>query len=159
MDLLFTIATEPCQCNHLRSESRGTHDVFMSQIRNSSNLDGQVPVFTSRRNRVAQALGSIFVASYDSQGYGGGIRPRLPAVSLNPTRYMGTSGRNARNIHTQQYKSYVFCCRVATGSRQLLGKNVPAERIRMQQSKYCWKRGFFVGPCQDVITEIIWATK
>jgi hypothetical protein len=30
-------------------------------------------------NRVAllypQALGSIFVASYDSQGYGGGIRP------------------------------------------------------------------------------------
>jgi hypothetical protein len=24
-----------------------------------------------------QALGSLFVASYDSQGYGGGIRPRL----------------------------------------------------------------------------------
>jgi hypothetical protein len=37
------------------------------------------PVFISPRNRVAQlnpqALGSFFVASYDSQGYGGGIRP------------------------------------------------------------------------------------
>jgi hypothetical protein len=45
-----------------------------------SRLEGQAPVFTSPRNRVArlypQALGSLFVASYDSQGYGGGIRPR-----------------------------------------------------------------------------------
>jgi hypothetical protein len=41
----------------------------------SSNLEGQVPVFISPRNRVAQlypqALGSLFVASYDSQSYGG----------------------------------------------------------------------------------------
>jgi hypothetical protein len=29
-----------------------------------------------------QALGSLFVASYDSQGYGGGIRPRLHTGSL-----------------------------------------------------------------------------
>jgi hypothetical protein len=45
------------------------------------NLEGQIPVFKSPRNRVArlytQALGSLFIASYDSQGYGGGIRPRL----------------------------------------------------------------------------------
>jgi hypothetical protein len=45
------------------------------------NLEGQVSVFVSPRNRVArlypQALGSLFVAFYDSQGYGGGIRPRL----------------------------------------------------------------------------------
>jgi hypothetical protein len=66
----------------LRSESRGTHDhISLSQIRGSSNLQGQVPVFISLRNRVAQlyprALGSLSVASYDSQGYGGGIRPRL----------------------------------------------------------------------------------
>jgi hypothetical protein len=57
----------------LRSESRGTHD-----------LEGQVPVFISPRNRVAQlypqALGSLFVASYDSQGYGGGIRTHLSAA-------------------------------------------------------------------------------
>jgi hypothetical protein len=43
-------------------------------------LEGQVPVFQFHRNTVArfylQALGSFFIASYDSQGYGGGIRPR-----------------------------------------------------------------------------------
>jgi hypothetical protein len=43
----------------------------------------EVSVFTSPRNRVAQlypqALGSLFVASYDSQGYDGGIRTRLHA--------------------------------------------------------------------------------
>jgi hypothetical protein len=58
----------------LRSKSRGTHDhILLSQIRDSPNLEGQVPVFISPRNRMAllypQALGSIFVASYDSQGY------------------------------------------------------------------------------------------
>jgi hypothetical protein len=66
----------------LRSESRGTHDqILLSQIRDSPNLEDQVPVFISSRNRVAQlypqALGSLFVASCDSQGYGGGIRPLL----------------------------------------------------------------------------------
>jgi hypothetical protein len=65
----------------LRSKSRGTHDILLSQIRDSSNLEGQVPVFISLRNRVArlypQALGSLFVASYESQGYGGSVRPPL----------------------------------------------------------------------------------
>jgi hypothetical protein len=61
----------------LRSESRGTHHhILLSQIRDSRNLEDQVPVFISLRNRVArlypQALGSLFVASYDSRGYGGG---------------------------------------------------------------------------------------
>jgi hypothetical protein len=55
-----------------------------SQIPDSHNLEVQVPVFTSPRKRVArlcpQALGSFFVASYDSQGYGGSIRPRLHTV-------------------------------------------------------------------------------
>jgi hypothetical protein len=66
----------------LRSESHGTHDhILLSQIRYSPNPEDQVLVFISPRNKVArlytQALGSLFVASYDSQGYGGGIRPRL----------------------------------------------------------------------------------
>jgi hypothetical protein len=47
------------------------------------NLEGQVPVFISPRERVAQLypqeLGFLFVASYDSQDYGGGIRTRLHA--------------------------------------------------------------------------------
>jgi hypothetical protein len=72
----------------LRSESRGTHDhILLSQSRASPRLEGHVPVFVSLRNRVArlypQALGFIFVASYDSQCYCGGIRPRL---------HTGTSG-------------------------------------------------------------------
>jgi hypothetical protein len=51
-----------------RPESRGTHDdLLLSQISDSP------------RNRVPrlypQALGSLFFASYDSQGCGGGIRP------------------------------------------------------------------------------------
>jgi hypothetical protein len=66
----------------LRSESLGTHDhISLSLIRDSRNLEGQVPVYISPRNKVArfypQALGSLFVASYDSQGYGGGILSRL----------------------------------------------------------------------------------
>jgi hypothetical protein len=65
----------------LRSEFRGTDGhILLSPIRDSSNLEGQIPVFIFSRNRVPrlypQALGSLFVASYDSQGYGGGIRLR-----------------------------------------------------------------------------------
>jgi hypothetical protein len=60
----------------LRSESRVTHDhILLSQIRDSPNLEGQLSVFISTRNRVAQlcplALGFLFVASYDSQSYCG----------------------------------------------------------------------------------------
>jgi hypothetical protein len=63
-------------------EFRGTRDhILLSQIRDSPNLEGQVPVFISPRNRVPQlypqALGFLFFASYDWQGYGRGIRTRL----------------------------------------------------------------------------------
>jgi hypothetical protein len=66
----------------LRPESRMIHDlILLSQIRDSPNLEGQVPVFISLRNRFAplypQTLASLFAASHDSQDYGGGIRPRL----------------------------------------------------------------------------------
>jgi hypothetical protein len=71
----------------LGSESSGTRDhILLSQIRDSPNLEVQVPIFISPRNRVAQlypqALGSLFAASYSSQGYGGGIRTRLHVWSL-----------------------------------------------------------------------------
>jgi hypothetical protein len=46
--------------------------IFYCLIWDSSNLESQVPVFISPMNRVAQlyprALGSFFVASYDSHG-------------------------------------------------------------------------------------------
>jgi hypothetical protein len=39
----------------LRSESSGTHDhILLSQIRDSPNLEGQLPVFISARNRLAR---------------------------------------------------------------------------------------------------------
>jgi hypothetical protein len=62
----------------LGSESCGTHDhILLSQIWDSPNLEGEVPVFISPRNRVAQlcpqALGSLFITSYNSQGWGGCI--------------------------------------------------------------------------------------
>jgi hypothetical protein len=66
----------------LGSESRKTHDhILLSPFRDSPNLEGQVPVFISPRNRVIQlypqALISLFFPSYDSQGYGGDIRTLL----------------------------------------------------------------------------------
>jgi hypothetical protein len=65
----------------LGSESRGT--IFYCLRFETPNLEGQVLVLISPRNRVAQlypqALGSLLVASYDLQGYGGGIRTRLHA--------------------------------------------------------------------------------
>jgi hypothetical protein len=51
--------------------------IFYCLIWDSPNFEGQVPIFISPRNRVAQlyprALGSLFVAFYDSQGCGGDI--------------------------------------------------------------------------------------
>jgi hypothetical protein len=59
----------------LRSESHGTHDhILLSQLRDSPKLEGKAAVFISPKNRVAQlylqALGFLFIASYDPQGYG-----------------------------------------------------------------------------------------
>jgi hypothetical protein len=72
----------------LGSESRGTRDhILLSQIPDSPNLEGQVHVLISPRNRVTQlypqALGSLFVASYDTQGYDGGIRNHLFNLATN----------------------------------------------------------------------------
>jgi hypothetical protein len=63
----------------LRSKSLWTRDqILLPRIQDSPNLQDQVLVFISPRTRVARlyprARGSLFVASYDSQGYGGGIR-------------------------------------------------------------------------------------
>jgi hypothetical protein len=59
-------------CNHT------SHDPFLYLIITYLNV---LVRDLSPRNKVAQlyphALGSIFVASYDSQGYGGSIRNRF----------------------------------------------------------------------------------
>jgi hypothetical protein len=81
MGLSFTIVAGLASAIILRPESRGNDHILLSQIRDSPNLEGQVPVFISPGNRAfqlyPQALGSLFVASYYSQGYGGGIRSHL----------------------------------------------------------------------------------
>jgi hypothetical protein len=64
----FAIAAGPHQRSHSRVRvPRGSRPYFTAQIRDSPNLEGQVPVFISPRNRVAhlypQALGFLFVAS------------------------------------------------------------------------------------------------
>jgi hypothetical protein len=73
----------------LGSKPRGTHHhILLSQIPDSPNLEGEVPVLKSFRNRVAQlypqGLGSLFVASYYSQRYGGDIRTRLRVGISSP---------------------------------------------------------------------------
>jgi hypothetical protein len=80
----------------LRSESRGTHNnILLSRIRDSSNLEGQVPVLVSPRKMVVQlypkARGSLFIASYDSQGYGGGVRTRLDTGITSDLLTLGLS--------------------------------------------------------------------
>jgi hypothetical protein len=55
--------------------------ISYSLLWDSPNLEGQVPIFISSRNRLAQlytrALGSLSVTPYDSQGCGRGILTRL----------------------------------------------------------------------------------
>jgi hypothetical protein len=70
------------QTNYARREtylvntSREFNNIFLK-----TNLEVQVLIFISPRNKVVwlypQALGSLFVASYDLQGYNGGILPNL----------------------------------------------------------------------------------
>jgi hypothetical protein len=73
----------------LRSDYRGTHNhILLYQILDSPNLEGQVPVriYIPQEQGgtvIPQALSSIFVASYDSQGEG--IRPRLHKVKVKVT--------------------------------------------------------------------------
>jgi hypothetical protein len=57
----------------LGSVSRGTHDhILLSQIRDSPNQEGQVPVFTFSWNRMTQlypqALGSLLLRRYFYRG-------------------------------------------------------------------------------------------
>jgi hypothetical protein len=76
-----TIDSGPCQNSHSRIQVHQNSRPYIAVSFDSPNLEGQVPVFISPRNTVAQlhpwALSSLLVASYDSQGCGGGILTRL----------------------------------------------------------------------------------
>jgi hypothetical protein len=56
-----------------------------------------------------QALGSPFVASYDSQGYGGGIRPRLHMVTAILTGLdLGLLLYNVGSVRQRKYVSFPY---------------------------------------------------
>jgi hypothetical protein len=103
----------------LRSESRRTHDhILLSQIWDSLNLEGQVPIFISLRNRVArlysQALGPLSVASYNLRGYGGDIRPRLHTGLLSqPQLNYRSSLYSPSTDHTENIPLTIACSLIA----------------------------------------------
>jgi hypothetical protein len=87
----FKIAAGPRQYSHSRVRVLlDSWSYFTVSYLRPLNLEGQVPVFISPRNRVArlypQILDSLFVASYDSQGYGGDILTHLHIRSLHVLR-------------------------------------------------------------------------
>jgi hypothetical protein len=108
MGLSFTIAAGPRQRSHCLVRIPRDSRLLLSQIRDFPNLEGQVPVFISSRNRVAQlylqAVGSILVASYDSQGY----------VQFQNERFCGVC-RFVRCLQSSQEFSVLHV--VQTGSR------------------------------------------
>jgi hypothetical protein len=82
MGLPFTIVAGPRQRSHSWVwVPRDSWPYFTVSYSRHPQPGGPGPVYIYPRNRVAQlytqTLGSLFVASYDSQGYGGGIRTRL----------------------------------------------------------------------------------
>jgi hypothetical protein len=106
MHLSFTIAAGRSH-SHVRvpRDSRPQFTVSDSRLHQPG---GPGPVFISPRNMVAQlytqALGSLFVGSYDSQGYDRGIRTRLHCrLSTNCSAYNVPA-------HTAQKTPCLCCC-------------------------------------------------
>jgi hypothetical protein len=98
----------------LRSESRRSHHhILLSQIRDSPKPGGPCPrIYIPPGKRVAQlypqAQGYLFIASYHSQGYVGGIRPSPPLVPLITTRH---ALRRKRRFQQFLYSCVWICCR------------------------------------------------
>jgi hypothetical protein len=125
MGLSFTIAVGLRQRIHSQVRvSQETWPIFTVSDSRAPNLEGQVPVFISPRKRFAhlhtQAVGSLSVVSYVSQGYGGGIRPHLHtefADSVAPIAFLPTPLHGPSIKHRFQSTSTVACVSVATGTR------------------------------------------
>jgi hypothetical protein len=101
----------------LRSEYlRTQYHILLFQIRDSSNLEGQVPVLIFPRNRVArlyhQAMGSLSVAFYDTQSYGGGDSNPFPHPG-GPVCYVLTHKFESGRIqNTAPNRAFTFCVRI-----------------------------------------------
>jgi hypothetical protein len=114
--LPFTITAASRQ----RSHSWVRVPILLSQIRDSPNMEGQVPIFISPRKRMAQlypqALGSFLVASYYSHGYGGGFRTSLhsgyywsQSHSLLYSRGVDST-ENTSNAYQWTSTVVAYCC-------------------------------------------------
>jgi hypothetical protein len=145
MGLSFTIAAGLAIAVILWSESRGTHDqILLSQIRDFPNPEGQVPVFISSRNRMAQlypqALRSLFVASYDSQSYGGGIRTcphtgysagrviylRIRPIENTASNSISIVARGPRPSNSSSTLAYLRSCCLAVAVVSFVSLSLPS---------------------------------
>jgi hypothetical protein len=119
----LTFTSNCCWPSPVQSFSDPSDHILLSEFRDSPNLENQVPVYIyiSPRNRVAQlypqALGSLFVTSYESQGYGGVIRARPHTRRhrslLSATSQHGHSWHRAPLVPMTKYlfsfKTFAFC--------------------------------------------------
>jgi hypothetical protein len=88
MGLLFTIAADPRQPSHSQvgvTRNSWPHFTVSDSRRTQPGEPGPriyIPQEQGDPKIYPQALGSLFVASYDSQGYGGGIRTGLHTAGV-----------------------------------------------------------------------------
>jgi hypothetical protein len=57
-----------------------------------------------------QAMDSLFVASYDTQGCGGGIRPRLHIGYFLTFHYISITGYDPGHIENTAFNSFLLAC-------------------------------------------------
>jgi hypothetical protein len=104
MDLSFTITASPLQRNH--SQVRVSRDT-LPHITNSDSRHLQ-PGGSHPCIYIPQALGSLFVASYDSQGYGGGIRSHLHTGSCHITSERTDRENNFNPISKEMFVDHPY---------------------------------------------------
>jgi hypothetical protein len=104
-------------------------------IWDSSNLESQVLVFISPRNRVPQlylrALSFLFVASYDSQGYDGGIltSPHMGLTEVEMAHWLvvGIRTRCWSTASQSLLRRFIMSCRllcVCRTDNYVIGRHV-----------------------------------
>jgi hypothetical protein len=112
----------------LRPESSGTHDHnLLSQIRDSTNLEGQVPIFISPRNPSRTRF--PFHLLLASQCYGGGNWPPLHTKSLLGNRCWPTLYRLSRDRIGNIVSNNPSCCVSCPLSRNVFNDSCLATYI------------------------------
>jgi hypothetical protein len=173
MGLSYTTAAGPSQRIH--SQVRVPQDSGPHFTVSDSRLPqpgGQVPLFISPRNRVAhlhpQALGSLSVAFYDSQGYGG-RDSNPPPHTGRPIGYALTHKFEANRIKTppptvpplfafvfvaaQAWACRVKSSRVSCYDRRSVGQSTSPPRNKV--SIWVPRPDFHL--CQTVAGTLLWS--